>query len=263
MMVLLRIVLAAALAYVIKLAHDHAQGAGAAGLFDSLLYIGLVFFLAIANAAVWAPYFGSQVASAVAGDGPPLEDARKKTGLARALSVSLRVGAFTLLVVLGFWIWQYRAMFEPMQDLFLAWRMGHAPWSAVEHELTITRVIDSENLQARDAEGRLLTVRLAGIESVTAGRRDADALERAQEARELLSSLVLSNTVQVEVALTNEARVWLGLVRVGDTNVNTAILAAGYANFRPDYMGGASLRSRWALLQADRHARKQQSLSQP
>jgi endonuclease YncB( thermonuclease family) len=254
MIVLVRILLALALAYVIKEAHDQARGTGAAGLFDSLFYIGLVFILALANAAVWAPYFGSRVADAVAGDGPPVDVPPKKTGLAWVLSLTLRLGTFALLVALAFWIWQYRAMFEPVQDLVRAWRLGHAPWSAAEQELLVTRVIDTENLQARDAEGRLLTIRLAGIESVTTGRHDAAAREQAQAAREFLTSLVLSNTVHVEVALTNEARVWLGFVRVGDTNLNAAYIAAGHASFRPDYLGNASLRSRWTLLQAERRA---------
>jgi endonuclease YncB( thermonuclease family) len=256
MIVVFRILLAAALAYVIKLAHDHAQGAGAAGLFDSLFYIGLVFFLAIANAVVWASYFGSRVADAVAGDGPAVAEPARKTGFARVLSYLLRLGALALVIALGFWIWQNRAMFEPVQDLVRAWRMGNAPWSAVEQEMLITRVVDSENLMARDANGRLFNIRLAGIEAVTTGRRDADARDQANAAREFLASLVLSNNVQIEVALTNEARVWLGFVRVGDTNVNAACLAAGHATFRPDYLGSASMRSRWALLQAERRAQQ-------
>jgi len=259
MLILLRIILGLALAYAIRLAHDHARGAGAAGLFDSLVYVGAVFFLALANAAVWAPFIGGRLADALSGDSAAAGNApvRKKTRAAKIFSWFLRLGVVVALVGLGYWTWQYRAMFDPVRDLVNAWRMGHAPWSAPEMEFTVLKVVDAEKLQARDSAGSLFTIRLAGLEAPRDGVSPAAQRERAAAGREFLTSLVVSNQVEVEVTLTNESRVILGFVSVGGTNVNAACIAAGHAGFQPDALGKASLRSRWEMLQADRRARIQ------
>jgi endonuclease YncB( thermonuclease family) len=255
MLVLLRLIFGAALVYVVKLAHDNAQTAGAAGMIDSLFYIVGVFGLAIANAIVWAPYFGNRVADAMSGDGPPLPDApKKKTGLARAVSWTVRFGGLAILAALAFWIWQYRALFNPMTDLVSAWRMGNAPWSAPEIELTVTRIIDAENLTVRNEQGRSFTLRLAGLEAHSLSAYDPTHRAQAEAGRDFLKALVLSNTVHAEITLTNASRVLLAFVRIGDTNVNAAAVIVGHAAFRPDYLGNASLRNRWALLQAHRKA---------
>lgn len=259
MLVLLRIILGIALAYVVKLAHDSAQGSGAGGLFDSIFYVVIVVGLAIANAIVWAPYIGHRLSNALTGEGAPMPAAppQPQTRLGKLLRLGVRLGGLALLVALGFWIWQYRALFDPIADLARAWRMGRAPWSVSEQSLTITRVIDSVNLQAKNEAGQLFTLRLAGLEGPRAGSYDPAVREQAQAGREFLQSLVLSNTVQVEVTLTNASRVMLAFVRVGETNVNAAALRAGHAEFREEYLGSASLGNRWALLQALRHTQSQ------
>jgi len=255
MLFLLRIVLGAALIYLVKLAHDSAQTLGTAGMLDSVFYIVGVFVLAVANAAVWAPYFGSRVADAMSGDGTAVSTPpKRKTGFARVLSWIVRFGGVAILAALAFWIWQYRALFDPMTDLYRAWRMGNAPWSAPETELTVTRIIDAENLTVRNEQGRSFTLRLAGLEAPSLSDYDRAVRERAEAGRDWLQTLVLSNTVQAEITLTNASRVLLAFVRIGDTNINAAAIARGYANFRAEYLGHASLKNRWILLQAHRRA---------
>lgn len=255
MLAILRIILGATLAYVVKLAYDNAQTSGAAGIFDSLFYVVIVVGLAIANALVWAPYIGSRISDALTGEGapPPAEPAKPKSRLARMVGLIVRFGGLAVLVGLGFWIWQYRALFDPIADLGRAWRMGRAPWSAPQLPLTITRIIDGENLRARNDAGQVFTLRLAGLEAPSTASYDPAVRRQAEAARDFLQSLVLSNVVQVEITLTNTSRVMLGFVHLGGTNVNAAVLRAGHARFREDYLGSASLQSRWALLQALRH----------
>jgi endonuclease YncB( thermonuclease family) len=255
MLVLLRIIFGAALIYVVKLAHDSAQATGTGGLIDSVFYIVGVFGLAVANAAVWAPYFGSRVADAMSGDGAPVTDSpKKKTGFARVVSWVVRFGGVAVLAGLAFWIYQYRALFDPLTDLARAWRMGNAPWSAPEVELTVTRIIDAENLTVRNEQGRSFTLRLAGLEAPSLSAYDPATRAQAEAGRDFLKTLVLSNAVHAEITLTNASRVILAFIRIGDTNVNASAVAARHATFRSDYLGNASLKNRWALLQAQRKA---------
>jgi hypothetical protein len=255
MVVLLRIVFGAALVWVVKMARDNAHMGGAMGAFDSIYYIFGVFVLAVANALVWVSYFGNLMADEMVGDGSGMLDGpkKKKTGFARVMAWAVRFGGLAVLVGLGWWVWQNRVLFEPATDLVKAWRMGNAPWEVKEKEFTVVRVIDGENLSVKDTQGKAFTLRLAGLEAPSLSSYDREVRQLAEAGRDVLSSMVLSNAVSAEVTLTNASRVMLGFVRVEGTNVNAVLLGQGYAEFRPEYLGAASLRSRWEMLQVQRH----------
>lgn len=254
MVVLLRFIFGAALVWLVKMARDNAHMGGASGVFDSIYYIFGVFILAVANAAVWVSYFGNRMADEMVGDGAGMLDGpkKKRTGFARVMSWLMRFGGVVVLVGLGWWVWQNRVLFEPASDLVKAWRMGNAPWEAEEKEFSVVRVIDGENLSVKDSEGRAFTLRLAGLEAPSLSAYEREVRKRAEAGRDFLSSMVLSNAVSAEVTLTNASRVLLGFVRVAGTNVNAVLLGEGYAEFRPEYLGQASLRSRWEMLQVQR-----------
>jgi hypothetical protein len=240
MVVLLRFIFGAALVWLVKMARDNAHMGGASGVFDSIYYIFGVFILAVANAAVWVSYFGNRMADEMVGDGAGMLDGpkKKRTGFARVMSWLMRFGGVVVLVGLGWWVWQNRVLFEPASDLV--------------KEFSVVRVIDGENLSVKDSEGRAFTLRLAGLEAPSLSAYEREVRKRAEAGRDFLSSMVLSNAVSAEVTLTNASRVLLGFVRVAGTNVNAVLLGEGYAEFRPEYLGQASLRSRWEMLQVQR-----------
>ena len=168
----------------------------------------------------------------------------------------LRGGVVVLLIGFCVWLWQYRELVDPTVDLYRAWRLGtHTPTPGFEVRLTAMKVYDGDNLQARDAAGGIFTVRLAGLDAPDFGSPDRATRDRARNSRDFLAALVQTNSIRVEVTLTNESRVLLGVVYLGRTNVNAESVAAGHAEFRRDYVAGVSYRCRLALLQAERRAR--------
>ena len=67
MLILMRILFGAGLAYGIKKAWENAQAAPETGDLTNAFYVAFCGILAIANAAVWAPYFGAKLSDPLTG----------------------------------------------------------------------------------------------------------------------------------------------------------------------------------------------------
>lgn len=168
----------------------------------------------------------------------------------------LRIIGTLLVIVLLFMIWQHREAAYPVTNLYHAWRLGGTTVAPIqERTLTVMKVFNGESLQARDGRGDIFTVRLAGVAAPELAHPLPRIREQARASRDFLTDTVGTNTVRVEVTLTNEFNLLLGVVHLGNTNINAASVAAGHAEFRPEFLGGVGFRSRYALLQAERKAR--------
>ena len=75
------------------------------------------------------------------------------------------------------------------------------------------------------------------------------------DARTRLSQWVLSNHVRVEATSLTEQRTGLGVLHVGATNVNAALVEAGLARVNRNYLKGLPLDQLYAILRAESIAR--------
>jgi endonuclease YncB( thermonuclease family) len=167
----------------------------------------------------------------------------------------LRTGGTLLTILLLVWAWNHRDAAYPVTNLYHAWRLGGKATPPVESRtLTAMKVFNGESFQAKNSVGDIFTVRLAGVAAPDPAHPLPKVRASAKASREFLAGLVGTNTVRVDVTLTNEFRVMLGVAYRGSTNLNAACVAAGHAEFRPEFLGGVPFRARYALLQAERRA---------
>jgi endonuclease YncB( thermonuclease family) len=167
----------------------------------------------------------------------------------------LRALGMVSLVALAFWAWHNREVADPIFNIYRAWRLGEpttVPFE--ERQLIVMKPINGESLQAKDDAGTIFTVRLAGVQAPDATSPVRRVREAAWASRDFLGRQAGTNRVRVEITLTNESKVLLGVVYRGKTNLNAACVASGHALFQRDYLVGTSFRCRYALLQAERRA---------
>jgi len=86
MLVILRIVFGAALVHVVLLAHDNAERAPMTGDLANAGYLAVAVLLSIANAVVWAPFFGARLADPLTGAMVRGSAAEKPGPMLRALA---------------------------------------------------------------------------------------------------------------------------------------------------------------------------------
>ncbi len=170
----------------------------------------------------------------------------------------VRMLPLVALAVLAFLAWQHRTIFDPAADLVAAFRSGNTVRGTVLISITgqVVRVFDGASFQLRDEQGRIVNVRLAGVDAPSLTSRNRPERERAWASRTNLCGLVLSNQVRLEVTLTNAAATALAAAYVGRTNVSAALLESGAVTLRPDYMTGLPLKTRYVLFRADRRGRR-------
>jgi endonuclease YncB( thermonuclease family) len=67
---------------------------------------------------------------------------------------------------------------------------------------------------------------------------------------------------RVTVTYSSDPGAVLGLAYVGDTNLNVAIVRAGWAEARRDFMRGLPLKDRYALIRAERSAKADRAVDE-
>jgi endonuclease YncB( thermonuclease family) len=162
-------------------------------------------------------------------------------------------GAVAALLV---YLYQFRAALYPGLDLIIALRIPGGLHGRPLGELRgrVVRVFDGQTLQLKPADAPVYNVRLIGIAAPDLSSPNRQEKEWAERSRVHLSDLVLSHEVRVAVTVSNEARVAAGLVFLGPTNVNVAMVGAALANAHRPTMGGLPLQARYALVRAARLA---------
>jgi endonuclease YncB( thermonuclease family) len=162
-----------------------------------------------------------------------------------------------VLIGLALLLYQHRSRLTPALDLVRSLRLPHGLEQQPSGAITgrVLQVFSGDSFQLRDDQGRVANVRLTGL--AAPDLRSTDPTERllAAQSRTNLSDLVRSNSVRVMVTYSNEAGAVLGLAYQGETNLNVAMVRAGWAVARRDFMRGLPLKDRYALIRAERSAK--------
>src|SRR2546421_2599040 len=158
-----------------------------------------------------------------------------------------------LLLFLAVQVYRKRAVFYPLVDLVDAIRIKDGFEQRKVGEVTgqVVRVLDGDTFQIKDEAGRTCNIRLTGLDAPDIRRTNEAALLLARESKTNLSRLILSNRVRVEITYSNRPREALGIVYLGDTNVNASMVASGLATAKRDFMNGLPLKERYALIRAE------------
>jgi endonuclease YncB( thermonuclease family) len=173
--------------------------------------------------------------------------------------------AWVLAGAAGLYVYQQRAVFYPAVDFVTAWRIqeGFHQETAGEIRGRVVRVASGDTFQLTDDTGRAYQVRLTGLAAPEFHPSNKALQALAGASRTNLSRLILSNDVRVVLTYSNAPRSGLGIVYLGETNVNAAQIASGQAEARHEYMNGLPLKDRYLLLRAERFAAGQKSDPNP
>ena len=173
-----------------------------------------------------------------------------------AIRRTILVCIYLSLAAMGFYLWTQRAVLEPAFIWVRAWQNRDDKAVEAMPQLTgqVTQVRGMDRIQVAASDGILWNVGLTGVTS----KKEPNPLARREtekKCREYLESLLISNQVRVELTYTNEHRA-LGLVHVGDTNVNAAMIASGLGKLRPQFIRFLPVDKQYPLLMADRLAQE-------
>jgi endonuclease YncB( thermonuclease family) len=120
---------------------------------------------------------------------------------------------------------------------------------------TPIQIYDGASFMMRGSDSQLYTIGLVGVTapppSSPPARRQNDPATRSKAH---LSELILSNEVQVALTWMDPHSRGLGIVRIGKTNVNAAMVESGLADLNRAYIKGLSWPSQYVLLRAERRA---------
>jgi endonuclease YncB( thermonuclease family) len=164
--------------------------------------------------------------------------------------------------VLGWFLYQNRTILSPIAAFSEALQLWEGA-SDSEREVIegeVIEVSDNYTLSLRNTGGELFKFRLTGVE--------APALENLKssniglllaKASEELSTIALSNQVQVAVTYRDEAGNGLGVLYVGKTNINALIVRHGLGQVRREYLRGLELGELYALLRSEQVVQEQAS----
>ena len=171
---------------------------------------------------------------------------------------------YGVLIGLALLLYHHRSLFSPAIDLARSLRLPHGLEQQPDGVITgrVVQVFSGDSFQLRDGQGRTVSVRLTGL--AAPDLRSTNPAERllATQSRTNLSELVRSNSVRVTVTYSNEAGAVLGLAYLGEINLNVAMVRAGWAVARQDFMRGLPLKDRYALIQAERRSKADRAMDE-
>jgi len=168
---------------------------------------------------------------------------------------------WSILAGAGAWIYQHRAIFQPMEDWVEVLKNKKAVPQAYQGELSgiVTKVIDGDTFQMRDQFGQIYTISLVGVAAPEFKKGQPTPLRQvAEQSKTNLSGLILSNKVTVHITYATPQRSALGFVRAADTNVNVAVAESGWARVKREYIRTLPTRDQMTLIQAERKAQEAQ-----
>jgi endonuclease YncB( thermonuclease family) len=156
-----------------------------------------------------------------------------------------------------FYVYQHRAWFRPLADLKYIYETKEPEKAKVgKWEGRVVHVFDGQTFEMSNGSPIRLRVTLTGIEAPRATPTSSQ-LERdiALDSSNYLKSLILSN--EISAALTfSQPPLGIGLVTVGQTNVNVAVLAEGKARLNRKFIKTLPVSEQYELIRAERFARE-------
>ena len=170
------------------------------------------------------------------------------------------LGFYGLLAAVGIYVYQQREIFRPLVDLFTLWKNSESKSPPFIDELSgeVVRVLDGSTFQLKDAQGLNYVISLTGLDVLAMRKRD-NAAERAiaDGSKTNLMKLILGRQVKIELTSTNQNLTGLGVVFLGQTNVNAKVLEAGMSHINPQFIKSLPLKQQYELLAAQRKAQEQ------
>lgn len=157
------------------------------------------------------------------------------------------------------WIYPRTGISEPLLDWYAVWQNQPGPTIKPAAELsgTVVRVVDGSSFTLQTSDRQFYTIGLLGIMlPVSKPNSPAAELEAAERSRALLSDLVLSNQVEVAAIGLDPQHRGVGIVHLGKTNINAAVVESGLVKLKRDYIRGLPWRDQYVLLRAERKARE-------
>lgn len=110
-------------------------------------------------------------------------------------------------------------------------------------EATIIKVSDGDTVQAVTPEGTKLKVRLYGIDAPEAekGNKKTGKISKheepfGKEAKHYLSSMIFKKNVRIDIIDIDRYRRMVGVIWLGDKNVNLEMIRAGMAEAYREYL---------------------------
>jgi endonuclease YncB( thermonuclease family) len=172
----------------------------------------------------------------------------------------LYVMTWVVLIIGGMvWLYPRTGISEPLMDWYAVWQNEPGPRVKPVAELsgTAVRVNDGTSFVLRTVDRETYTMGLLGVLPVEpTPKPGAPPTDLAKQSREFLSELLLSNEVQVAATFLDPQRRGVGVVHLGKTNVNAAVVASGHGKLKRDYIKGLSWQDQYQLLRADRKMRE-------
>jgi hypothetical protein len=144
---------------------------------------------------------------------------------------------FFILLALGcvYWAWTQRSALEPVWVWYDVYENGGI--QKTEHLPVVQgqgiSVLDGHTFQMKSGT-QIVSVRLTGFDLPEPPLSPAQFAEEKRR-REFLQKAVVGKSVQVESTYSNVNSL-LGVVHVGNTNLNTYYVISGLGHFNPEYV---------------------------
>jgi endonuclease YncB( thermonuclease family) len=155
------------------------------------------------------------------------------------------------------WLYPRTGLSEPLMDWYAVWQNGTGETVKPVAELSgkVTRVDDGTSFVLRVGDREWYTVGLLGVTGPRLSPRPPSTeIEKAQQNKAFLSDLVLSNQVEVAATFLDPQHRAVGVVHLGSTNINAAVVEAGLVKFKPEFIKGLSWHDQYEFMRAARRA---------
>ncbi len=167
-------------------------------------------------------------------------------------------GWITLVVGGAVWLYPRTGLSEPLLDWYAVWQNGGSASSKPLEHLsgTVVNITDGTTFALRTADRQLYSIGLAGVVQPPPtpvhprGRKSPDV----DPAWTALRHLILSNSVEVEVTALDSFHRGLGVVYLGSTNINAALIESGVVQLKHEFIKELPLMEQYQLLRAERRA---------
>jgi hypothetical protein len=174
-----------------------------------------------------------------------------------------------LILGAGFWLYPRAGVSEPLVNWYEVWQNTHGvPTRPVELlSGKVIKITEPNAFMLRGSDHQSYSVALLGTvpsavlpATPTKPRTEPESV---REAKERLSDLILSNEVSVEVTVMDPFRRGVGIVHLGETNINAVMVESGLLELKRDYIKGLPLSDQYALIRADRRAKSRNLAAAP
>ena len=160
----------------------------------------------------------------------------------------------------GLYLYEQRELVAPLVNYAERWKEGKAepPRASVQLRGEVIKVVDGNTFQFRGPSGFVYSFGLTGVEAPSP-RNKTNLIERklGLESKDHLSALISSRQITTDVTYFNPNRSGLGIVYLGGTNINLAMVEAGLVRVNEAFIKNLTLQEQFALVTAQKKAREQ------